>query len=94
MRTEHSTTLFAATLAACSLAVSGAAWAAPAKPAATFDTAAIEELTGAKGSLDAKENVFKVSLPRGDIKATAAGVRCCEKLLASVRHEGASAPPA
>jgi hypothetical protein len=75
MRTEHSITLFAATLAACTLGVSGAAWAAPAKPAATFDTAAIEELTGAKGALDAKEGVFKVSLPRGDIKATAGGVR-------------------
>lgn len=39
-----------------------------------LDTAAIEELTGAKGVLDAKEGVFKVSLPRGDIKATAGGV--------------------
>jgi hypothetical protein len=73
MRTEHSITAIA--LVAWTLAASGAAWAAPAKPAATFDTAAIEELTGAKGALDAKENVFKVSLPRGDIKATAGGVR-------------------
>jgi len=75
MRTELSITAFAATQAACTVAASGAAWAAPAKPAATYDTAAIEELTGAKGSLDAKENVFKVSLPRGDIRATAGGVR-------------------
>jgi hypothetical protein len=73
MTTEHSITAFA--LTACTLAASGAAWAAPGKPAATFDTAAIEELTGAQGSLDAKENVFKVSLPRRDIKATAGGVR-------------------
>jgi hypothetical protein len=43
-------------------------------PAAALDTAAIEQLTGAKGSLDAKEGVFKVSLPRKDIAATAAGV--------------------
>jgi hypothetical protein len=43
--------------------------------AADLDTAAIEQLTGAKGTLDAKEGVFKVSLPRGDIQATAAGVR-------------------
>jgi hypothetical protein len=63
MRTELSITAFAATLVACTMAASGAAWAAPAKPAATFDAAAIEELTGAKGSLDAKENVFKVSEP-------------------------------
>ena len=73
MKTEYS--IPAVALTACTLAASGLAWAAPAKPAATFDTAAIEELTGAKGSLDAKEGVFKVSLPRGDIKATAGGVR-------------------
>jgi hypothetical protein len=42
---------------------------------APLDTAAIEQLTGAKGTLDAKEGVFKVSLPRKDIAATAAGVR-------------------
>ena len=40
-----------------------------------LDTATIEQLTGAKGALDAKEGVFKVSLPRGDIAATTAGVR-------------------
>jgi hypothetical protein len=44
------------------------------KPA-PFDTAAIEQLTGAKGTFDAKEGVFKVSLPRKDISATAAGVK-------------------
>jgi hypothetical protein len=57
-----------------------AAWAGQAagadKPgAAGMDTAAIEQLTGAKGALDAKEGVFKVSLPRSDIAVTAAGVR-------------------
>ena len=59
--------------AACVLA----AWTATAadKPAAGLDTAAIERLTGAKGALDAKEGVFKVSLPRADIAVTAAGVR-------------------
>jgi hypothetical protein len=51
------------------------ALAGPEKPGAGLDTAAIEQLTGAKGSLDAKEGVFKVSLPRADIQATAAGVR-------------------
>jgi hypothetical protein len=40
-----------------------------------LDTAKIEELTGAKGALDAKEGVFKVSLPRGDLAVTAGGVR-------------------
>src|SRR6185295_9162209 len=65
----------AALSAVCILTASRLAWAAPDKPAATLDTAAIEELTGAKGALDAKEGVFKVSLARGDIKATAGGVR-------------------
>src|SRR5262245_10306663 len=56
------------------LAAAGSA--AAEKPAgAGLDTAAIEQLTGAKGALDAKEGVFKVSLPRGDIAATAGGVR-------------------
>ncbi len=36
--------------------------AAAEKPAAPFDTAGIEELTGAKGAYDEKEGVFKVSL--------------------------------
>ena len=43
--------------------------------AAGLNTAKIEELTGAKGKLDEKEGVFKVSLPRGDIAPTAAGVK-------------------
>lgn len=46
-----------------------------AQPAAKLDTARIERLTGLKGKLDEKEGVFKVSYPRADIKATAAGVR-------------------
>ena len=43
--------------------------------AITLDTAAIERLTGAKGTLDPKEGVFKVSLPRADIAATVGGAR-------------------
>jgi hypothetical protein len=60
---------------ACLLANSGVALAAPKDAAGGLDTAAIEEATGVKGSLDAKEGVFKVSLPRGDIKATVSGVK-------------------
>ena len=43
--------------------------AAPAKPAvpAALDTANIEKLTGAKGKLDDKSGVFKVSVPRKDL---------------------------
>jgi hypothetical protein len=54
-----------------SFVFSTTAFAADAK----LDTAKIEQLTGAKGKLDEKEGVFKVSLPRNDLKVTAAGVR-------------------
>ena len=43
--------------------------------AQSLDTARIETLTGAKGALDEKEGVFKVSVPRTDLAVTAAGVR-------------------
>lgn len=52
--------------------------AAPASPAAAhpsaLDTARIEERTGAKGTLDEKEGVFKVSVPRSDLSVNAGGV--------------------
>jgi hypothetical protein len=41
----------------------------------TMDTGAIERLTGAKGALDAKEGVFKVSAPRKDLSVMVAGVK-------------------
>ena len=40
-----------------------------------LDTVRIEALTGAKGALDEKEGVFRVSVPRTDLAVTAAGVR-------------------
>jgi hypothetical protein len=40
-----------------------------------MDTGAIERLTGAKGMLDEKEGVFKVSVPRKDLSVTVAGVK-------------------
>ena len=40
-----------------------------------LDPVRIEALTGAKGALDEKEGVFKVSVPRTDLAVTAAGVR-------------------
>jgi hypothetical protein len=51
-----------------SLLLSTAALAAP------LDGAHIEQLTGAKGKLDDKEGVFKVSVPRADLKVVAGGV--------------------
>jgi len=40
-----------------------------------LDTEKIEALTGARGKLDAKEGVFKVTVPRGDLAVIAGGVR-------------------
>ena len=47
--------------------------AAQTKP--QLDTAKIEELTGAKGALNEKEGVFKVTVPRTDLSVSAAGVK-------------------
>jgi hypothetical protein len=54
---------------ACLLLTLAAAPAAAAK----LDAARIEELTGAKGKLDDKEGVFKVSVPRADLSVTVGG---------------------
>jgi hypothetical protein len=40
-----------------------------------LDGPKIEQLTGAKGKLDEKENVFKVSMPRSDLNVTSDGVK-------------------
>lgn len=45
------------------------------EPSASMDTTAIESLTGAKGTLDQKEGVFKVSAPRKDLSVVIAGVK-------------------
>src|SRR5437773_1272680 len=42
---------------------------------AAFDTAEIERLTGLKGLLNEKENVFKVSFPRSDLNVMSGGVK-------------------
>jgi hypothetical protein len=54
-----------AALAGCAIG----AWAAP------LNTAKIEQLTNAKGTLDSSEGVFKVSVPRTDLAVTVAGVK-------------------
>src|SRR5215203_5857735 len=43
--------------------------------AADLDTAKIEQLTGAKGTMNQKEGVFKVSMPRSDLAVDAGGVK-------------------
>ncbi len=55
-------------------AVTGAAGPSPGAPP-QLNTVRIEELTGAKGTLDPKEGAFKVSAPRGDLDVRVAGVR-------------------
>jgi len=41
--------------------------------AATLDTARIDELTGLKGKMNEKEGVYKVTLPRNDVKIVVDG---------------------
>ncbi|HSP97172.1 MAG TPA: DUF1259 domain-containing protein [Candidatus Dormibacteraeota bacterium] len=53
--------------------------AAP-RAASALDGAKIEQLTGAKGALDAREGVFKVSVPRTDLAVTVAGVKMAPAL--------------
>lgn len=50
-------------------------WQAATAGTATLDTAKIEALTGAKGTLDDKEGAFKVSVPRTDLRVSVGGVR-------------------
>jgi hypothetical protein len=58
-----------------SLGCLGASASAAEHPPGGLDQGLIERLTGAKGTFDAQEGVVKVSLPRADIAAKAAGVR-------------------
>ena len=50
-------------------------WGVVRAAAPALDTAKIEQLTGAKGELNAQEGVFKVNVPRTDLAVTAAGVK-------------------
>jgi hypothetical protein len=55
------------------LVVGVLAWSGVAAAAPALNAAQIEQLTGAKGKLDEKEGVFKVSVPRADLKVVAGG---------------------
>jgi len=63
-------------LAALTLLLMSNSWTSPAAWAETqtVDTAKIEQLTGLKGKLNDTEGVFKVAVPRSDLKVTVAGV--------------------
>ncbi|MDD5033115.1 MAG: DUF1259 domain-containing protein [Methylococcaceae bacterium] len=64
-----------AMLLSCALFGGQVAAQEPSKPSSALDTAKIEQLTGIKGKLDATENVFKVGVPRSDLKVTVAGIK-------------------
>jgi len=68
------------TLLLCSILVTGSLAAQEKTPAAGLDTALVERLTGAKGSLDAAAGVFKVSVPRNDLAVQVGGVRMHPRL--------------
>ena len=59
---------------------------------AKLDTARIEELTGVKGAFNAKEGVFKVSVPRTDLSIIIAGVKMTPPMgltsWAAFKHDG------
>jgi hypothetical protein len=63
------------TILLSALALLLAASSQSASAEAPFDTAKIEQLTGAKGSFNEKEGVFKVSVPRKDLAINVAGVK-------------------
>jgi hypothetical protein len=54
--------------------------AAESAPPSGLDTALIERLAGAKGSLDAASGVFKVSVPRSDLDVRVGGVHLRPRL--------------
>lgn len=57
------------------LVIVASCWAQAPQTQPTLNTTRIEQLTGLKGTLDKKENVFKVSLPRNDVDVVAGGVK-------------------
>ena len=75
-RARHTFTPKARARSGLLLSVVGLAMLAALRPAigTALDTAAIEQLTGAKGKLDEKDGVFKVAVPRTDLSVTVAGV--------------------
>lgn len=66
-------TLPGLTFALIAMVTSAGALAAPA--AAALDAAKIEALTGAKGTLNEKEGVFKVSVPRSDLSVSVGKIK-------------------
>jgi hypothetical protein len=67
--------VFTFSLAAFISLVTHTATTPPTAAAAQLDSGRIEQLTGAKGTRDEKAGVFKVSMPRSDLRVTVAGVK-------------------
>jgi hypothetical protein len=72
---SESVARFAILLAFVSAGATSASAAGTGSSKSSLDTVRIEQLTGAKGQLDEKEGVFKVSVPRDDLEPTVAGVK-------------------
>jgi Domain of Unknown Function (DUF1259) len=72
MRTRTVAAVLSAAIGGFIAAPAGAQGTKPAKSG--IHTEEIEQLTGAKGQLNEKEGVFKVSVPRTDLQVTAIGV--------------------
>src|SRR4051812_24232308 len=66
--------IFVLSAALLVLAPAAPALAAPKPSSAQVDQATIEQLTGAKGKLDEKWGVLKVSAPRPDLKVFWGGI--------------------
>jgi hypothetical protein len=75
-RLPHLSLFSVLVLSAATLAAS----AAEPQSSGGLDTARIEMLTGAKGALDAKTGVFKVSVPRKDLAVQVGGARLNPRL--------------
>jgi len=61
-------------ICACAVLLVWGAWSGKTAEA-RLDSAKIEQLTGVKGEFNEPEGVFKVSVPRSDLKVSAAGVK-------------------
>ena len=66
LKTQHPAALLAILALVCTSALTRGA---------KLDVAKVDEITGAKGTLNEEENVYKVSFPREDVKVAVDGVR-------------------
>jgi hypothetical protein len=80
MRNERKFTALGAVVTVIACFQAGWAEAAAGSPDPPLDGSRIERLTGAKGAMDARERVFKVSVPRNDLDVRVAGAKISPRL--------------